>query len=205
MNILAIGSHPDDIEFGLGGTLIKYAKAGNKVWLFVLTDGSFGGDPAVRRAEQKKAARLIGAEDLFWGHLRDTEVVNNRQLILKIEEVVRKVKPDAVFLNYHQDVHQDHRAASLAGMSATRYIKEVLFYEVPTTYGFDPDVFVDIKDVMDKKMRLLKAHASQVNRTRVENLTILESSRACATFRGFQGRVKYAEGFKALRLLREVN
>ena len=204
MNILAIGSHPDDIEFGCGGTLIKYAKAKNKVYMFVLTDGSFGGDPGLRRAEQARAARFIGAKDLFWGHIKDTEVVNNRELILKMEEIIRKVRPDTVFMNYYKDVHQDHRAASLAGISATRYIKEVLFYEVPTTHGFNPDIFVDIQDVLKKKTQLLEIHASQVGRTRVKNLTIIESSRSCANFRGFQGRVKYAEGFKALRLLREI-
>jgi LmbE family N-acetylglucosaminyl deacetylase len=204
MNILAIGAHPDDIEFGCGGTLIKYAKAKKNVHLLVLTDGSFGGDPGVRRAEQKRSAKFMGAKELFWGGLKDTEVVNTRELILKMEGVIRKVRPDTVFLNYYGDVHQDHRAVSLAGISATRYIKEVLFYEVPTTHSFDPDVFVDIKDVLNKKMRLLELHASQIDKTRVKNLTIIESSRSCANFRGFQGRVKYAEGFKALRLLREI-
>jgi LmbE family N-acetylglucosaminyl deacetylase len=79
-----------------------------------------------------------------------------------------------------------------------------LFYEVPSTQHFEPDIFVDIKDVLDKKLQLLSIHASQVNRTKVENLSILESVQSCANFRGFQGRVKYAEGFKAVRLLREI-
>lgn len=204
MNILAIGGHPDDIEFGCGGTLIKYALAGHNIFLFVLTDGSFGGDSEVRRREQKEAAKFLGARELFWGSFRDTEVVDNRELILKIEEVIHKVQPDIVFLNYLEDVHQDHRAAAQAGVSATRYIREVLFYEVPTTQHFEPDIFVDIQDMLDKKLELLKIHASQVDKTRVENLTILESAQSCANFRGFQGRVKYAEGFKALRVLREI-
>ena len=75
---------------------------------------------------------------------------------------------------------------------------------MPTTQGFEPDVFVDIEDVLGQKLNLLKIHSSQVDRTRVENLTILESASSCANFRGFQGRVKYAEGFKALRILREI-
>lgn len=204
MNILAIGAHPDDIEFGCGGTLIKYARAKHNVHLLVLTDGGFGGDPLIRRSEQKLSAKAIGVKELFWGGFIDTEVVNNRELILRIENIVRKVKPDMVFMNFYQDIHQDHRAVALAGISATRYIKEVLFYEVPTTHSFNPEIFVDIKDVLGKKMQLLKIHASQVGRTRVKNLTIVESSRSCANFRGFQGRVKYAEGFKALRLLREI-
>lgn len=204
MNILAIGAHPDDIEIGCGGTLIKYAKAGHKVHLFILSYGSFGGDPDVRCAEQFKAAKIIGAKSVTWGNLMDTEIVNNRELIIKMDEMICKVSPDIVFLNYYQDVHQDHRAAALAGISATRYIKEVLYYEVPTTHHFEPDVFVDIEDVLKKKLDTLKAHASQVKKTRVKNQTILESARSCANFRGFQGRVKYAEGFMALRLMREI-
>jgi LmbE family N-acetylglucosaminyl deacetylase len=204
MDILAIGAHPDDIEFGCGGTLLKYSRGGSRVSLLVLTAGGFGGDSIVRIKEQENTAKFLGAKGLFWGGFKDTELVDSRQLISKIEEVIGKVKPDLVFLNYLDDVHQDHRAASHAGVSATRYIKEVLFYEVPTTQNFEPDIFVDIQDILDDKLRLLQLHVSQVDKTKVENLTILESVTSCATFRGYQGRVKYAEGFKALRILREI-
>jgi LmbE family N-acetylglucosaminyl deacetylase len=204
MNILAIGAHPDDIEFGCGGTLLKYGQAGHNISVLVLTEGGFGGDPQIRKKEQTEAANFLGAKDIFWGGFKDTELVDSRELILKIEAVLQQVMPDVVFLNYYDDVHQDHRAASEAGISATRYIKEVLFYEVPTTQHFEPDIFVDIQDELVKKLQLLKIHDSQVEKTRVENLTILESVQSCANFRGFQGRVKYAEGFKALRLLRKI-
>lgn len=204
MNILAIGAHPDDIEFGCAGTIIQYIQAGHNVYLFVLTAGSFGGDPEVRRNEQRESAKLMGVKDLFLGDFKDTELEGNRELILKIEEILNRVSPHTVFLNYLDDVHQDHRALAQAGVSATRYIKEVLFYEVPTTQHFEPDVFVDIQNVLDKKLQLLKVHASQVDKTKVQNLTILESAQSCANFRGFQGRVKYAEGFMALRVLREI-
>ncbi|HPM43708.1 MAG TPA: PIG-L family deacetylase, partial [Candidatus Omnitrophota bacterium] len=53
MNILAIGAHPDDIEYGCGGTLLQYANHNHKISLYVVTDGGFGGDPATRRKEQE--------------------------------------------------------------------------------------------------------------------------------------------------------
>lgn len=205
MNILAVGAHPDDIEFGCGGTLLKYSKKGHNVSLLVLTRGSFGGDAEIRSKEQKEAADFIGAKGLFWGEYIDTELLDNRDLITKIESVINQVVPDIVFLNYWEDVHQDHVAVAKAGISATRYMKEVVFYEVPTTQYFEPDIFIDIKDVLDDKLQLLKLHSSQVYRTRVEGLSILESAQSCANFRGFQGRVKFAEGFKALRLLRHID
>ena len=204
MNILAIGAHPDDIEIGCGGTLLKYSQQGHRVSFLILTEGSFGGDLAVRKREQEEAANFIGTKELLWGGFKDTELIANRDLILKIDAVVQQVMPDVVFLNYYDDVHQDHRAASQAGISATRYIKEVLFYEVPTTQHFEPDIFVDIQGVLAKKLQLLKIHGSQVDKTRVENLTILESAQSCANFRGFQGRVKFAEGFMALRVLKQI-
>lgn len=204
MNILAIGAHPDDIEFGCGGTLLKYAQCGHNVFLLVLSDGGFGGSPQIRRNEQEQAAEFMGAKEVFWGGFCDTELGSSRELIIKIDEIIQKVKPDVVFLNFWADVHQDHRAAAQSAVSASRYIKEVLFFEVPSTQHFEPDIFVDIQDVLDKKLQLLGIHSSQVDKTKVENLTILESARSCANFRGFQGRVRYAEGFKAVRLLREI-
>ena len=85
MNILAIGAHPDDIEFGCGGTLLKYSQQGHGIYLLVLTDGSVGGDPQVRKKEQTQAADFLGGKGLFWGGAKDTELFDNRELILKIE------------------------------------------------------------------------------------------------------------------------
>lgn len=204
MNILAIGPHPDDIEFGCGGTLLKYAGAGHSIYMMVVTDGSYGGDAATRKREQEEAAGFIGVKSIFWGNYRDTELSCSRELINKMDNVIAEVNPEVVFFNFWADVHQDHRAAAQAAVTATRYIKEVFFYEVPSTQHFEPDIFVDIQDVLEKKLQLLGLHASQVNRTRIENLTIQESARSCANFRGFQGRVRYAEGFKSVRMLREI-
>ncbi|MEA3560270.1 MAG: PIG-L deacetylase family protein [Candidatus Omnitrophota bacterium] len=204
MNIVAIGAHPDDIEFGCGGTLIKYARKGHRVYLLILTKGGVGGTTEVRKREQENAIKFMKAKQVFWGDFRDTELPVNKKLISVIENVINKIKPRIVFFNYFDDTHQDHRVAAQASTSATRYIKEVLCYEVPTSQNFQPNIFVDIGDVLDKKLEVLKIHTSQINRTRVENLTILESAQSCAIFRGYQGRVKYAEGFKPIRIIKKI-
>ncbi len=203
-NILAIGAHPDDIEFGCGGTLLKCARQGYKIFLLVLTEGSVGGEPTIRQREQEKSGKLMGAEQVFWGNFPDTEVPNSKSVITVIENVINEIRPNTVMFNYYDDTHQDHRIAAEACISATRYIQEVLFFEVPSSRNFEPDVFVDINDVLNNKLKLLEAHASQIDRTKVENLTILESATSCANFRGYQGRVKYAEGFKAVRILKSI-
>ena len=204
MNILAIGAHPDDIEFGCGGTLIKYAQKGHDVYLLILTTGSIGGNSEIRRKEQEDAAKFMKVKQVFWGDFKDTELTVDKTIISVIEDTINKTKPKIVFFNYFDDTHQDHRVAAQASASATRYIKEVLCYEVPTSQNFQPNIFVDIADMLDQKLGLLKIHTSQVDRTKVKDLTILESTQSCAIFRGYQGRVKYAEGFKAIRIIREI-
>ena len=204
MRILAIGSHPDDIEFGCGGTLIKYTRGGHDLRLLVLTAGGGGGDAALRRQEQEAAAAILGAKEVFWGEYRDTEIPVNQTLIQKIEDVVRSVAPDFIFVHYGSDTHQDHRHLAACTVSATRYTRNVLFYEGPTTHDFTPSVFVDIETELEEKVRALKAHSSQVLKTNVEGLSIADFCRASAHFRGIQGRVRSAEGFVPLRLFINV-
>ena len=200
MNILAIGAHPDDIEYGCAGTLVKYADRGHRIHLMILTGGEEGGSSKERQQEQSAAAEIIGAQHVFWGGYRDTQLPLNKELIDKIEEVLAEVKPDLILVNYWDDTHQDHRVLTDATMSATRYVRNVLFFEVPTTQNFNPQVFVDISDTLERKFQVLKAHESQVMKTNIENMSIVELARANATFRGIQGRVKFAEAFAPLRL-----
>jgi LmbE family N-acetylglucosaminyl deacetylase len=201
VNILAIGAHPDDIEFGCGGMLAKYAQRGHSVYLFVATEGGLGGEPEVRRREQGDAARLLGVKDIFWGGYLDTEVPLTRELILRLEAIIRQVEPRMIFVNYSDDTHQDHRNIAQGAMSATRYVPNFLFYEGPSTQHFVPNCFTDIADVLDLKLAALEAHRSQVGKTNIEDLTILELARSTANFRGIQARVKYAEAFQSVRLL----
>jgi LmbE family N-acetylglucosaminyl deacetylase len=204
MNILALGAHPDDIEIGCGGTLIKYARAGHRVHLMVLTDGARGGESEIRRGEQLASSRILGAREVFWGGYQDTEVPVSRQAIQQIEDVVKKVDPAFIFVNYPDDTHQDHRHLATCTVTATRYTRNVLFYETPTTQDFSPTVYVDVDGVMEDKVRTLEAHASQVEKTNVEGLSIIEVARASAHFRGVQGRVRSAEAFVPLRLFINV-
>jgi len=124
-----------------------------------------------------------------------------KELIGKIEDAIKGSGPDIIFVNYPKDSHQDHRALAESTVVAARYCKKVLFYEDYTSIGFNPGTFVDIENVLDKKVELLKCHTSQVERNYPTGLDMVESVRAVANFRGFQAKVKYAEGFSALRYL----
>ena len=200
MNILAIGAHPDDIEIGCGATLIKYRQNGHHIYTLVMTDGDMGGENDVRRDEQLRSNEIIGVEKTFWGGYEDTKLPLNKDVVTVVENVINELDPVFIFVNYFEDTHQDHRHLASATISATRYIKNVLFYEVPTTHNFSPSIFVNIEDVLEDKMQILLAHESQVMKTNIGDLSIVDVAQAQAGFRGIQGRVKYAEGFVPQRL-----
>jgi LmbE family N-acetylglucosaminyl deacetylase len=204
MRILAIGAHPDDIEYGCGGMLLKYVKSGHDLFLLVMTEGEVGGDGVVRKTEQEVAAEILHAQKVFWGGFRDTEIPVDKKTISVIEHAIDTANPDEVYVNYYDDTHQDHRTLAHCVISATRYVKRVLFYEDYTTCNFEPNIFIDINDVLEDKVKLMKAHHSQISKCYPTGLDIVESVKAIANFRGFQGKVKYAEGFKAFRFLKEI-
>jgi len=226
MNILALGPHPDDIEIGCGATLLKFARAGHKVFLYIATYGELGGDRKIRKQEQIESGEYMGVEKIFWGEFPDCQLPLSRHLITNIEDVINEVNPDYIFVNNNEDTHQDHRVLATATLSATRYVPNVLFYECPSTLNFSPDVYVDIEDYIEGKQVLLEKHASQIDvyvdiedyiegkqvllekhasqicRAHVEmpDISILEIATSSARFRGIQGRKKSAEAFSAVRL-----
>ncbi len=199
MNILAIGAHPDDLEYGCAGTLIRHVQRGDRVFILVVTDGSAGGDPATRRAEQEDAGKFIGAEQVFFLDYSDTFFECNRESIMRIEEVIRQVDADTVYTHWVEDTHQDHRNIARAVVPAARSVPNLLYIEGFSSQHFNPTVFVNIGEVIHQKLGALEAHVSQIVKTNIENMNIVDISRSVAHFRGIQGRVTYAEGFTPVR------
>src|SRR4051812_4349927 len=102
---LAIGAHPDDIEFGCGGTLAKWAAAGTDVHFLVLTDGSKGtwsvDDDldtlvAIRQAEAQDAATTLAHATVHFGGFVDGELESDRAGREVVCRTVREVRPDIV-------------------------------------------------------------------------------------------------------------
>jgi LmbE family N-acetylglucosaminyl deacetylase len=167
----------------------------------VMTRGERGGDPKERQDEQRDAQRLLWAKEIYWGGFTDTVLPSQNELIQSVEEVITKVSPRMIFANYFEDTHQDHRELSRAVNSAARHISNLLYYECPTTQNFTPTVFVDIEKFIDTKLQALMAHRTQIMKTNIEGLSILEIARSLANYRGIQSRLKYAEAFMPQRLI----
>src|SRR2546422_7167078 len=99
--------------------LAKYAQRGHAIFMFVASDGALGGDGDVRRQEQKDSARILGVREVFWGGYPDTEVPLSRDLIVRLEAVIRQGDPRMNFIHPPHDHHHDQPHHAPGAMSAT--------------------------------------------------------------------------------------
>ena len=124
--VLAIGAHPDDVEFGCGGTLAKWSANGTVVHHLVCTDGSKGTWDvnadlplliASRQTEQRNAAAALGATGTvsFLGYI-DGELEHSKEAIDRIALAIRTIRPDVVLSHdpwKRYRLHPDHRNTGL--------------------------------------------------------------------------------------------
>jgi len=205
MNILAIGSHPDDIEIGCGGALLRHRAQGDQVKMLILTGGGRGGDinsgnlVFTRMKEAKAAADLIDAQLILWDYT-DTEIPETYALVEKIERIVNEFKPDRVYIPYGQDTHQDHRVTSNVAKSACRKVKQILEYEEPSSYNsFTANYWIDISAHIEMKLESIKCHMSQGHK----EILKAKSIEGLNLYRGYQANTMYAEGFSTFKFLEE--
>jgi LmbE family N-acetylglucosaminyl deacetylase len=196
VNVLAIGSHPDDIELGCAGALARHAAAGHHVTLLVMTTGERGpGVTELRVREQEAAARVLGAK-LLWADFADCEIPSGPDVVGLIEDVVRSVRADVLYTHAPHDTHQDHVVTATASLAAARRLPRVLCYQGPTTTTFEPTMYVDIDDTISTKLAALGAHASQVQNCELVDLDAVEAG---GRFWGHRARMRYAEPFETPR------
>ena len=205
MNILAIGAHPDDIEIGCGGMLIKAVRNGHSVYLYNITQGEKAGDPQQRIGELRSTARYIRAKALYIDRFPDTQLALTSDLINHIESCVTLCKPDLLITHPMTDTHHDHRVVAEASIEAARNVSNILSYEMPLTKGFDPHIYYDISDTMDAKLELLSLFQSQSHKMFLESKAI----KGLAQYRALQSRlgsdVSYAESFQIVKVALDGN
>lgn len=201
MKILAFGAHPDDIEVSVGGTILKYRQRGDQVIGIIVTVPF---NKEIRIEEAKKAAAILDM-DLKILDLNPNEVIFTRKLVGTFDNIIGKYAPDIIYTHWINDTHQDHRNVALTTIAAARYNKSSLYmYEqtIPGGIGissFKAQLYIDISDVIDKKMESILAHRSQVYKNKEWWLSGLKGR--CA-HHGYQIGVKYAEVFEVIK---EIN
>lgn len=201
--VLAIGAHPDDIEFGCGATLLRLREEGCRTYGIILTGGERGfanGDGPGRRLEEARAAALVIAlTDITVLDLPDTGLHEHKEAIrAAIEQAIARWQPDIIFTHNAHDVHTDHKTVHDATREAARGACTILCYENPNTPpGYNPDYFFDVSGYLEDKIAALARHQTQMGKAYADPAVI----RAAAAFRGNQARVKFAEAFEVVRVL----
>lgn len=218
MKILIIAPHADDEVLGMGGTIAKMVHRGDEVRVAVLT--GHGPEPHplwpreswdVIRTECCNALEILGCGDPMFRELPAAclDTTPSHQINDIVNELVATIDPQEVYTPFSFDLHKDHGAIAYGVTVATRpylpsarNIRRVLAYETLSethlappylTSAFQPNVFVDVSDYIDRKLEAMSAYASQLQ---TENQPrSLAAVRALATFRGTHIGVDAAESF----------
>jgi LmbE family N-acetylglucosaminyl deacetylase len=185
---LAVGAHPDDIEFGCGGTLAKWARAGTTIHHLVLTDGSKGSwDPAQdeaaliaqRQEEQRRAAAILGQGTVTFLGRTDGALTNGEREQWEVSRWLRLIRPDVVLGHdpwRRYRLHPDHRHAGFILTDALVAARDPHFFadqglepHRPSSLllweADEPNHVEDVSGFMETKVAALMAHESQLRST----------------------------------------
>lgn len=226
--ILVVVAHPDDAEFGCGGSVAHWVADGREVFYCVITNGNRGSDDpamtperlaAIREDEQRAAARALGVTDVLFLGYPDGELEDTREARRDVVRAIRRFRPDRVVtqnpfpsLNPYAG-HRDHRHAGRLALDAVYpYARDRLHFaelgaegwqphkvrEVYVMGDDNPDTFVDITGTIDRKLGALRCHASQLKDFAAVEARVRERAADVGKPHGYT----YAEGFRTIHLPR---
>lgn len=219
--ILIIAAHPDDEILGVGGTILKHIKNGNEASILILGEGETSRDSGVnikkRERQAKKAAKLLGAKNLFLETLPDNKFdsIPLLEIVKEVEGVINKVRPNIIYTHHSYDLNIDHRLTFQAVLTACRpqpgfFVKKILTFETPSSTEwqvkkrkeiFCPTEYNDITDFIDKKIEVLKVYKNELKKP--PHSRSIKGVRILAQYRGVEVGYKYAEAFQVIRDLHD--
>ncbi|UNY97827.1 bacillithiol biosynthesis deacetylase BshB1 [Zhouia spongiae] len=229
LDILAFGSHPDDVELGCGATIAKEISFGKKVGVVDLTRGELGtrGSAEIRDKEASASARILGVSARENMEFSDGFFVNDKVHQLEIIKMIRKYRPEIVLCNAIDDRHIDHAKGSklvsdACFLSGLRKIdtkfdgddqwqeawRPKFVYHYIQWKNIKPDFVVDVSGFIDKKIEAIKAYSSQFfdpgseePQTPISSVNFFDSVNYRARDLGRLIGVEHAEGFTVERYL----
>jgi len=199
--VLALGAHPDDIELGCGGLLLKLKASGARVHGLTLTCGERGTDRhGQREVETRRAAEFLRMDGHWILDFPDTGLQERIPLLKEvIESKIKELGATMVLTHTDVDVHGDHRAVFAATREAARSVPTVLCYEdVSTSDSFTPNYYVDVTHYIDDHLRACAFHRTQDHRAYMDPQVI----QGRAAHRGMQIGVHFAMAFRTLNMVR---
>jgi LmbE family N-acetylglucosaminyl deacetylase len=188
-SVIAIGAHPDDIEFYMAGTMLLLKNAGYETHYLTIANGSCGSNEydawtlrAIRNTESRAAAKILGAS-FHPSLVDDMEIIYDLALLRRLAAIIRDVRPSVVLTHPPQDYMEDHTNTSRLAVSAafsrgmpnfkTLPPKPAADYEVTIYHTMPhglrdqlrarvtPGAFVNTTSVHKIKREALAAHKSQ--------------------------------------------
>lgn len=223
IDILVFGAHPDDVELGCGGTVIKLISQGKKLAIIDLTKGELGtrGTPQTRKEECKNATKILGVEIRENMDFKDGFFENDEKHKLALIKKIREYCPEIVIANAPSDRHPDHGRASqivldacfLSGLEKVETKQKIwrpkAIYHYIQFNNLKPDLVVDISSQMDKKLEAVTAYKTQFydaeskeKETIISKKGFLKSVKYRAQDLGRLSNCEYAEGFIAHQILK---
>ena len=220
MRVMVFAPHPDDESIGMGGTIYKHTQGGDEVYVIFMTDGSGGGfdiEPEklvkIREEEAKEACNVLGVSKIEFLRFKDGALFLNYETISRVAKLIRTFKPDRIYIPHGDAVIGED---NLDHINTYRIVREAIFktylphyaefgkeaWNVREVYAYetltpmrDPTSFVDITDVLHKKLEAISKHKSQIAWADWK-----ESIVAWNRVRGIiSGVGQYVEAFKAVR------
>ena len=192
--ILAMGAHFDDVEVGMGGTLLKHIENNDKIYIAILNSDEFRtGEVNKRKKEQLESLKIMGLNKknliLFTSNEKEADIIS------KLDEL----KPDIIYTHYIKDTHQDHVRCSIIGQAVGRK-KDIstMFYDSGSSYEFDPMLF-NIID-FEKKSELIRCFKTQIQCGSIS----IESRKTFESYLAYlvsNDAYTYAEGFMTRRVI----
>ena len=197
MKILAIGSHPDDIEIFMFGFLSACLQRGDQICLAIATDGSMGGVyPGLKLAKKRKLEAQDGLKYLgkpIFLNFQDGSLHDEKMAPKVIKEIVNDNRPDLIVTHAPEDYHPDHRTLSKYVSNAAGFNCPILLSDTLMGVKFKPDYYVDITPFFQLKSDAILAHKSQ------NPIKFLEATKILNRFRSAQCNQPeghYAEAYR---------
>jgi len=194
MKILAVGAHPDDVEFGCAPILIQEVRNGHEARILVTSKGeaASAGDPEERAQEAREAARIIGAAIQFVELGGDCHIDHNAANAMALAREIRRIKPEVILAPHlGENQHPDHSAVGKIMRDAARFarygglqdledlpphpISSLYFYTITQVFVDPPQLVVDVTAARESWEAAIQCHKSQM---RTRNYLDLVMSRA---------------------------
>jgi len=197
-SILVIGAHPDDIELGAAGSLLKLTREGKKVYAMVMTQGEIGTNAptGVREGEARQGASQLGLSDLWVLSFPDTHLREHiSEMRVAIEARIKELGIQMVITHSPHETHGDHIAVFEAAKEAARSCSLLCYESISAPKEFIPNYFVDITAFLPDKISAISSHRTQRGKFYMDS----ELVKGRAAHRGLQAGVPYAEAFWVYR------